>query len=71
MWAGTDVNNTTWAIRGSVYTPVALLADLAEELAHGTGTRQVQPGREPMTRLTTSTPATPAVTTGRPASRSR
>lgn len=40
IWAGTDVNNATWAIRASVYTPAALLADLAEELAHGTGTRQ-------------------------------
>ncbi|MER5793322.1 DUF317 domain-containing protein [Streptomyces sp. NPDC001980] len=71
IWAGTDVNNTTWAIRASVYTPAALLADLTEELAHGTGTRQVQPGREPRTRLATSAPATPAVTTGHPASRSR
>ncbi|WP_307783337.1 DUF317 domain-containing protein [Streptomyces sp. MBT53] len=39
-WAGTDINNATWTIRASVYTPAALLADLAEELAHGTGTRR-------------------------------
>ncbi|MFJ6898112.1 DUF317 domain-containing protein [Streptomyces hokutonensis] len=40
VWAGPDVNNATWAIRASVYSPAALLADLAEELAHGSGTRK-------------------------------
>ncbi|CAM5582685.1 hypothetical protein STENM36S_08589 [Streptomyces tendae] len=37
---------------------------------HG-GTRQPQPGRDHRTRLAASAPATPAVTAGRPASRSR
>ncbi|MFI2204599.1 DUF317 domain-containing protein [Streptomyces sp. NPDC020192] len=40
IWSGPSINQPTWAIRASVYTPAGLLADLTEELAHGTGTRQ-------------------------------
>ncbi|MFJ8794563.1 DUF317 domain-containing protein [Streptomyces sp. NPDC102462] len=40
IWSGPSINQPTWAIRASVYTPAGLLADLAEELAHGTGTRR-------------------------------
>ncbi|MEV5013430.1 hypothetical protein ACIGW1_04670 [Streptomyces sp. NPDC053780] len=55
----------------SPHTPSSLLADLSESLAHETGTRQPQPGREHRTRLAASAPGAPAVTVGQPASRSR
>ncbi|MEV8293125.1 DUF317 domain-containing protein [Streptomyces rochei] len=71
IWAGPDSNRPTWAITASPHTPSPLLADLSETLAHETGTRQTQPGREHRTGLATSVSAAPAVTAGRPASRSR
>lgn len=71
IWAGPDPDRPTWAITASPHTPSPLLADLSETLAHETGTRQTQPGREHRTRLATSVSAAPAVTAGRPASRSR
>jgi hypothetical protein len=40
MWAGPSADCPTWTIRASAYTPASLLADLSEELAHGTGTRR-------------------------------
>ncbi|MDX3521978.1 DUF317 domain-containing protein [Streptomyces scabiei] len=40
LWSGPSINHPTWAIHASAYTPAGLLAHLAEELAHGTGTRQ-------------------------------
>ncbi|MFE2521981.1 hypothetical protein ACFXG9_43305 [Streptomyces mirabilis] len=57
------------AIAASPHTPSSLLAGLPESLAHETGTRQAL-GRQHRTRLAASTPAAPAVTVGRPASRS-
>ncbi|WP_233644964.1 DUF317 domain-containing protein [Streptomyces sp. BSE6.1] len=71
IWAGPDPDRPTWAITASPHTPSSLLADLSESLAHETGTRQPQPGREHRIRLAASAPAAPAVTAGRPASRSR
>ncbi|MFJ3212687.1 DUF317 domain-containing protein [Streptomyces flaveolus] len=71
IWAGPDSNRPTWAITGSPHTPSSLLADLSETLAHETGTRQPQPGREHRTRIAASAPAARAVTAVRPASRSR
>ncbi|NUS85358.1 MAG: DUF317 domain-containing protein [Streptomyces sp.] len=44
LWAGHDINNPTWAIHASAYSPAGVLADLAEELAHGTGNRQTRSG---------------------------
>ncbi|MFD0653027.1 SPDY domain-containing protein [Streptomyces malaysiensis] len=60
LWAGPDGNNPTWTIRASVYTPAGLLADLAEELAHGTGTRQTRSGQPRRVKhIAGSTPAAP------------
>ncbi|WP_342751646.1 DUF317 domain-containing protein [Streptomyces cahuitamycinicus] len=71
IWAGPGPDRPTWAITASPYTPSSLLAGLSGSLAHETGTRQAQLGREHRTRLATSAPAAPAVTAGRPAGRSR
>ncbi|MFD5256820.1 DUF317 domain-containing protein [Streptomyces bobili] len=71
IWAGPDSNRPTWAITASQHTPSPLLADLSETLAHETGTRQTQPGREQRTSLATSVSAAPAVSASRPTSRSR
>ncbi|MFL9655149.1 DUF317 domain-containing protein [Streptomyces sp. PB17] len=46
IWAGPDSNRPTSAITASPHTPSPLLAELSETLAHETGTRQTQPGRE-------------------------
>ncbi|MFI6808120.1 DUF317 domain-containing protein [Streptomyces luteogriseus] len=67
IWAGPGPDQPTWAITASPHSPSSLLADLSETLAHETGTRQAQPGREHRTRLAASAPT---VTAGRPASRS-
>ncbi|SFY53601.1 DUF317 domain-containing protein [Streptomyces sp. F-1] len=71
VWAGPAPDRPTWAITTSPHTPSSLLADLCETLAHETGTRQTQPGHEHQPRRATSAPPAPAVTAGRPASRSR
>ncbi|MFF3364515.1 DUF317 domain-containing protein [Streptomyces misionensis] len=71
VWAGPDPDRPAWAITTSPHTPSSLLADLFETLAHETGTRQTQPGHEHRPRLAASAPPAPAVTAGRPASRSR
>ncbi|THC47323.1 DUF317 domain-containing protein [Streptomyces sp. A1499] len=71
IWAGPNPDRPTWAITASPHIPSPLLADLSETLAHETGTRQTQSGREQRTCLATSMSATPAVTPNRPATRSR
>ncbi|WP_437012389.1 DUF317 domain-containing protein [Streptomyces sp. enrichment culture] len=72
MWAGPDPDRPTWAITASPHTPISLLADLSEALAHETGTRQPQPGREHRTHLAAaSATAAPAVTAGRASKLSR
>ncbi|WP_433453694.1 DUF317 domain-containing protein [Streptomyces sp. CA-142005] len=72
VWAGPGPDRPTWAITASPHTPSSLLAGLSETLAHETGTHQAQPaGREHKTSLATSPPATPMVTAGPAASRSR
>ncbi|WP_327745482.1 DUF317 domain-containing protein [Streptomyces europaeiscabiei] len=61
IWAGLSIDHPTWAIGASVYTPAGLLADLAQELAHGTGTRQTSPQRpQRTTSRTTTVPVPPA-----------
>ncbi|WP_330324677.1 DUF317 domain-containing protein [Streptomyces pseudovenezuelae] len=60
LWAGPDIDSPTWAIRASAYTPAGLLADLAEELAHGTGTRQTRSGQPRRVKhLSGGSPAAP------------
>ncbi|RZU14396.1 DUF317 domain-containing protein [Streptomyces sp. BK239] len=71
IWAGPGPDQPTWAITASPHTPSSLLAGLSESLAQETGTRQVQLGREHRADLAASAPAVPAVTAGRPVSRSR
>ncbi|AXG80747.1 DUF317 domain-containing protein [Streptomyces paludis] len=71
VWAGPGIDRPTWAITASPHTPSSLLADLSETLAHGTGTRQAQSGREHRSRCATSTPAAPAVAASPASSRSR
>ncbi|MFJ9712848.1 DUF317 domain-containing protein [Streptomyces sp. NPDC101234] len=72
LWSGPSTDHPTWTVTASPYTPSSLLADLAETLAHDTGTRHAQPaGRARKTSLTTSPPATAPVTAGAAASRSR
>ncbi|MEU9290532.1 DUF317 domain-containing protein [Streptomyces sp. NPDC048275] len=38
MWACRSIDHPTWTVTASPCTPSSLLADLAENLAHGTGT---------------------------------
>ncbi|MGW0010906.1 DUF317 domain-containing protein [Streptomyces tendae] len=71
IWAGLNSNRPTWAITASPHTPSPLLADLSETLAHETGTRQAQQGREHRPRLTAGVSAALAITAGRPVSHSR
>ncbi|MCQ9179873.1 DUF317 domain-containing protein [Streptomyces sp. IBSBF 2953] len=62
IWAGLSIDQLTWALHASVSTPAGLLADLAEELAHGTGTRQTKlhRGGRPTSRVrATHPPSTP------------
>ncbi|MEU9154927.1 DUF317 domain-containing protein [Streptomyces sp. NPDC048417] len=55
------MDRPTWAITASPYTPAALLANLAENLAHGTGTRQNRPhyGERQTSRISATPLPTP------------
>ncbi|MFJ3620640.1 DUF317 domain-containing protein [Streptomyces iakyrus] len=71
LWAGASIDRPTWAITASPYTPAALLADLAENLAHGTGIRTYTPvAVKPTMHLTTPTAPPTTAATAQP-SRSR
>ncbi|MER0445809.1 DUF317 domain-containing protein [Streptomyces sp. Edi4] len=69
--SGPGPDRPAWTVTASPHIPSSLLAGLSETLAHQTGTRQAQPGREHQTRLATRAPTAPAVTAGRSVSRSR
>ncbi|MFF9511542.1 DUF317 domain-containing protein [Streptomyces sp. NPDC014724] len=72
VWAGPNPDHPAWTLTASPYTPSSLLADLSENLAHGTGTRQKQAtGRERRTSLGTTSPAVRAVMASPAASRTR
>ncbi|MEV0372506.1 DUF317 domain-containing protein [Streptomyces sp. NPDC050636] len=45
VWAGPSLNHPTWTLTASPHTPSSLLADLAENVAHGTGTARPTPLR--------------------------
>ncbi|MGA5189272.1 DUF317 domain-containing protein [Streptomyces griseoincarnatus] len=62
LWAGASIDRPTWAITASPYTPAALLADLAENLAHGTGIRTHTPVAVKPTMHLTTTPTAPPTT---------
>ncbi|MEU1300719.1 DUF317 domain-containing protein [Streptomyces shenzhenensis] len=55
--AGTYINRPDWAINASTHTPADLLTRLAEELAHGTGTRRT--ARRSAQRITQTAAALP------------
>ncbi|MFH8991347.1 DUF317 domain-containing protein [Streptomyces sp. NPDC017940] len=62
VWAGPNPDHPTWALTASPHTPSSLLADLAENLAHATGTRRRQTtSREHRTSLDTAPSVIPAV----------
>ncbi|MFF7152696.1 DUF317 domain-containing protein [Streptomyces griseoaurantiacus] len=44
VWAGADPDRPAWTLTASAHTPSSLLADLSENLVHGTGTRSAQAG---------------------------
>jgi hypothetical protein len=72
LWAGPTIDQPTWTIHASHYAPAPMIADLAEELAHGTGTRQFSPSVQRQPPRPTSTEPAIATTVARPqASRSR
>ncbi|MFG2707403.1 DUF317 domain-containing protein [Streptomyces sp. NPDC048386] len=62
LWAGPTIDHPTWTITASPYTPAALLADLAENLAHGTGIRTHTPVKVKPTLHLTTTPTAPPPT---------
>ncbi|MEV0259055.1 DUF317 domain-containing protein [Streptomyces sp. NPDC050732] len=62
VWAGPNPDHPTWALTASPYTPSSLLANLAENLTHATGTRQRQTtSRERRTSPDTAPSVIPAV----------
>ncbi|MET9507648.1 DUF317 domain-containing protein [Streptomyces flavidovirens] len=72
VWAGPGPDWPTWALTASPHTPTALLAELSETLAHGTGTRHPETaGRDRAAALGTTPPAMPPVTASPATSRSR
>ncbi|MFJ8112358.1 DUF317 domain-containing protein [Streptomyces sp. NPDC096132] len=70
IWAGPSIDHATWTLTASPYTPNSLLADLADALAHRTGTRQTRAsprerGRQLHTTPPAMGPATASHTSGR------
>ncbi|MFE4212160.1 DUF317 domain-containing protein [Streptomyces sp. NPDC056844] len=62
-WAGPDPDRPAWTLTASPYTPSTLLADLADSLAHGIGTRQTPTTRfQRLTSPAATSPAIPATT---------
>ncbi|MFE9141909.1 DUF317 domain-containing protein [Streptomyces tubercidicus] len=62
LWAGPSIDQPTWALHASSRAPASMIASLATELAHGSGTRRpLHPGarRQPPQRTTTLPAAAP------------
>ncbi|MFF3372121.1 DUF317 domain-containing protein [Streptomyces sp. NPDC002680] len=63
IWAGPHVDQRTWALHASPSTPASVIADLAGELTHGTGTRASTVPKQTLQRTeqitNTSSPTTP------------
>lgn len=57
LWSGPDINQPTWAIHASPYTPAPLLSALTEDLAHGTGTGASAPRHHPPAPTSTASHA--------------
>ncbi|MDJ0347690.1 DUF317 domain-containing protein [Streptomyces sp. H10-C2] len=72
IWAGPIPDRPTWTLTASPHTPSSLLANLADNLAHGTGTRQAQiTGSERKASLSTRSPAIPGGAAGHATSHTR
>ncbi|WP_434597403.1 DUF317 domain-containing protein [Streptomyces sp. A5-4] len=72
VWAGPNPDRPTWTLHASPHTPSSLLANLSENLAHGTGTHQAQAiGHERRANLAASPPTIPAPKAGPAVSRTR
>ncbi|WP_416986162.1 DUF317 domain-containing protein [Streptomyces sp. T028] len=58
IWAGPSIDHPAWTLTASSYTPSSLLADLADNLAHGTGPRLASPHQTARhsSQLTTARP---------------
>ncbi|MEU9189259.1 DUF317 domain-containing protein [Streptomyces sp. NPDC048484] len=67
IWAGPSINQPSWALHASPYAPASMIADLASELAHGTGTRAQPCFGAP--QLTATLPAAPPTVPRRQAGR--
>jgi hypothetical protein len=66
VWAAPDPDRPAWTLTASPHTPSSLLADLSENLAHGTGTHHPQTaGLERRTSVGTTPPTIPKVPTSR------
>jgi hypothetical protein len=70
VWAGPNVNRATWAVQASPYTPAPLLASLAEDLAHATGTRTAPTASQRTTQPITTPPVLPQLPNQQSGSRS-
>ncbi|MBC2901171.1 DUF317 domain-containing protein [Streptomyces cupreus] len=72
IWAGPSIDHPNWTVTASRYTPSVLLADLAENLAHGTGHRTYTPVEvKHPAHLTTAPTGPPHRVTTAQSSRSR
>ncbi|MFE3645871.1 DUF317 domain-containing protein [Streptomyces sp. NPDC059169] len=71
VWAGPSIDHPTWTLTASPNTPSSLLADLTEDLAHGTGTRQPSAARTARARLSSTPPSIPPATVSHTSSRIR
>ena len=72
LWAGPSIDRPTWAIHASPYTPAPLLTRVAEELAHGTRTRESSPAKPRSgAHLTTTPPPLPPAPASQHTSRHR
>ncbi|MHC5705892.1 SPDY domain-containing protein [Streptomyces tirandamycinicus] len=71
VWAGPNVNRATWAVQACPYTPAPLLASLAEDLAHATGTRTAPTASRRTTQPITTPPNLPQIPNQQSASRSQ
>ncbi|MFE1407813.1 DUF317 domain-containing protein [Streptomyces sp. NPDC058770] len=71
VWASPGPDRPTWTITASPHTPSSLLADISENLAHGTGTGQTQTPGERRRILDTAPSAISKVPVSPVVSRSR
>ncbi|WP_371565264.1 DUF317 domain-containing protein [Streptomyces canus] len=73
VWAGPNIDRAAWAIHASPYTPAALLASLADGLAHATGTSTTTAptASRHARQFVTTSPSLPQIPNRQSGSRSR